>query len=90
MVEIVKKLEPGQLSQAVELPVGCSLLQLVERQEYAPVSFEAAKPALEREIFASREDVERRAWLEKLRSQTYIERKGHFAGTATLMAPPLR
>jgi len=86
----VATLEPGSVTGVIELPFGCTLLQLVERQEYAPVSFEAAKPALEREIFASREDVERRAWLEKLRSQTYIERKGHFAGTATLMAPPLR
>jgi peptidyl-prolyl cis-trans isomerase SurA len=90
MLEIVKKLEPGQLSQPVELPVGCSLLQLVDRQEYAPVDYEAAKPALERELYASLEEQERRAWLEKLRSQTYIERKGRFAGATTLTAPPPR
>ena len=90
MVQIVKKLEPGQVSQAVELPVGCSLLQLVDRQEYAPVDYEAAKPALEREIYAGLEEEERRAWLEKLRSQTYIERKGRFAGATSLTAPPPR
>jgi len=89
MVEIVKHLEPGQVSERAELPFGCSLLQLADRQEYAPVSYEAARPALEREIFARREDQERRAWLEQLRSQTYIERKGRFAGATALTAPPL-
>jgi hypothetical protein len=55
------------------------------------VDYEAAKPALERELYASLEEEERRAWLEKLRSQTYIERKGRFAaGATTLLAPTPR
>jgi peptidyl-prolyl cis-trans isomerase SurA len=90
MLSVVRPLQPGQLSPAVELPVGCSVLELVDRQEYAPVDWEAAKPALERELYATLEERERRAWLEKLRSQTYIERKGHFAGATTLTAPPAR
>jgi len=79
MSGVVAGLSPGGLSQVVELDGACSLLQLVDRQQYAPVTFETARPALEREIHGMLEMQEYQAWLEKLRANTFIERRGGFA-----------
>ncbi len=79
MSEVIAGLSPGDLSPVVELPGACTLLQLVDRQEYAPVSYEVARPMLEREIRGVLEVQEYQIWLEKLRSNTFIERRGSFA-----------
>lgn len=86
MVDVVKRLDPGEVSAVVDLPVGYCLLKLVERKEYEPVSFEAARPELERELFERHLAREYEDWMVKLRKRTYIERRGYFA-EATLMGP---
>ncbi len=88
MAEIARSLEPGEVSEVVELPAGCTVLQLVERREYTPVTFEMAKQKLETELFDSHLNDEYIAWLEKLRERTYIERKGHFAEAARFGESP--
>jgi peptidyl-prolyl cis-trans isomerase SurA len=79
MSEVVKGLSPGQRSGVVELEGACSLLELVDRQEYAPVTFETARPMLEREIRGRLEVQEYQSWLDKMRENTFIERRGPFA-----------
>ena len=86
MVDVVKRLDPGEVSAVVDLPVGYCLLKLIERKEYEPVSFEAARPELERELFERHLAREYEDWMVKLRKRTYIERRGYFA-EATLMGP---
>ncbi len=86
MVDVVKRLDPGEVSAVVDLPVGYCLLKLVERKEYEPVSFEAARPELERELFERHLAREYEDWMVKLRKRTYIERRGYFA-EATQMGP---
>lgn len=90
MVEIVADLEPGETSALVELPSACSLLKLVERREFEPISYERAKPVLQQQLFQERLSEEYRAWMEKLRENTYIERRGYFADAARLGQPSLR
>ena len=84
MSEIVDPLQAGETSDMVELPFGCSLLKLVERREYEPVSFEEAKADLHLEVSQQKLKKAFREWMEELRSKTYIERKGHFADAAML------
>ncbi len=79
MVRVVGELEPGDTSEVVELPFGCTILQLVDRREYTRVTYEMAKPRLERELIGIREAEEYRAWMEELRENTFIQRHGHFA-----------
>ena len=86
MVDVVKRLGPGEVSAVVDLPVGYCLLKLVERKQYEPVSFEAAKPELERELFERHLAREYEDWMAKLRKRTYVERRGYFAA-ATQMGP---
>jgi peptidyl-prolyl cis-trans isomerase SurA len=84
MSAVVDPLEVGETSDVIELPFGCSLLKLVERRQFEPISYEDAKTQLHMEIYQQYLDKAFRAWMEELRAQTFIERKGHFAEAAML------
>ncbi len=76
----IDQLEPGQLSPVIEMPFGCNLLQLVDRRTFEPVTFEQAASRLQGYIFNQKTEVEYSKWLDMLRDQTYIEKKGAFGG----------
>jgi parvulin-like peptidyl-prolyl isomerase len=73
-------MEPGELSPVIEMSFGCNLLQLVDRREFQPVDFAQAEPQLRSILFQRKTEVEYTKWIDVLRNQTYIERKGAFAG----------
>jgi len=75
------------VSPVIELPFGCTILRMVERREYEPVTFEAAKPSLEEEVHQRKVMEKYREWMEDLRKRTFIERRGYFALTTSLAAP---
>jgi peptidyl-prolyl cis-trans isomerase SurA len=81
MVPVVSGLEPGEVSEVIENPYGCNVLLIRERRSFEPVSFEDASPELEAELTRIRSEERYVEWLEKLRAQAYIERKGVFAAT---------
>jgi len=87
MKQAVAPLEPGSVSPVIELPFGCTILRLVERREYQPVSFETARPALEQEVHQRKVMEKYREWMENLRKRTFIERRGYFALTTSPAAP---
>jgi len=74
----VSGLETGQLSGVVETRFGCNLLELVERRGHKPTTFEQAEGILEARLFRERTEEEYAKWLDTLRSQIYVERKGVF------------
>jgi peptidyl-prolyl cis-trans isomerase SurA len=80
----VKGLEPGQVSGLVETSWGCNLLKLVDRRAFAPRTYEDVKQELTSELFRQKMEEEYGKWIEELRAQTYIERKGIFAETTRL------
>jgi peptidyl-prolyl cis-trans isomerase SurA len=82
MKKVVSGLEPGQYSDVIELPFACGVVQLVERREYEPVSYEQAHARLEQEVYDRHMEEAMDKWLEDLRAHTYIERKGYFADAA--------
>jgi peptidyl-prolyl cis-trans isomerase SurA len=89
MKQAMAPLEPDSVSPVIELPFGCTILRLVERREYEPVSFEAAKASLEQEVHQRKAMEKYREWMEGLRKRTFIERRGYFAlATTSLAAPP--
>jgi peptidyl-prolyl cis-trans isomerase SurA len=84
MAAPVDQMQPGAISDVVELPVGCAVLRLVERREIQPVSFEQAAGRIQQVLTEERYETELESFLERLRKQTYVERKGVFAsGTPT-------
>ena len=87
MQQVIAPLEPGDVTQVLEVPYGCTILKLLERKEYTPVSFEEARPALEREVYQHKVQEAYRDWMEELRSRTFIERRGYFADAAGLARP---
>jgi len=79
MAPAVLPLESGALSEVIETSFGCNLVQVVERREYQPVTFERAEDALHGRIFAERMQVEYVKFIDEIRADTYIERKPFFA-----------
>jgi peptidyl-prolyl cis-trans isomerase SurA len=79
MADAVRSLQPGQLSGVIETSFGCNLLELVERRSFQPVSYAEAEPALVAELTRRKMDKEYLAWLDTLRKQTFVTRKGIYA-----------
>ena len=84
MSQILDQLVPGQVSGILEVGSVCTLLRLIERKEYEPVTYEKVKPQLEEEVFERHLSREYGQWMEDLRGKTYIERRGYFADAAEL------
>jgi peptidyl-prolyl cis-trans isomerase SurA len=88
MQSAVSHLEPGQVSDVIELPVGCAVLTLVERRTIEPLSYDQAKGQL-RELLADQAfQDEYVRFIDRIRRQTYVDRRGEFAATADVSSPP--
>ncbi len=90
MTPAVKDLEPGQLSDVIPMYFGCNLLMVIDRREFKPVTLEDARPALEQALFHQKTDEEYRRWIEKVRKQVYVQRKGIYAEATRLGASSAR
>jgi peptidyl-prolyl cis-trans isomerase SurA len=75
----VRPLQAGGLSPVDREPFGCVFVQLVERREVQPITYEQAKRAIQNQIFQQRMQGEYAKFIEDLRAHTYVERKGMFA-----------
>jgi hypothetical protein len=53
-------------------------VQLVDKRSFVPKTFEQAKEGLYRQVFDERLAAEYKKLVDRLRAQTYIERKGVF------------
>jgi len=80
MEDAITNLQPGGLTPPIEMSFGCNLLQLVDRRPFKPVSFEEAQPQLRNLLFQQKTEIEYVKWIDVLRKQTHIERKGSFGG----------
>lgn len=88
MSSALAPLEDGGTSDVVLLPFGCCILNLVEKREFTPVSYENARVALHRELYEQELEKNYRAWMEELRERTYIDRRGYFAEAARFGESP--
>jgi peptidyl-prolyl cis-trans isomerase SurA len=73
---------PGTVTQVIETDFGCNVLVVVDRRPYVPKGYEEVRGALHDRLFAERMQKEYLKFMDKLREQTYIERKGVFAEAA--------
>ena len=90
MVTALQKMSPGQVSDAIELPVGCAALELLGTRDAQPVTYEQAEKELRAVLYDERFQDQYRRFMEKLRKQTYVDRKGVFADATRINAkvPP--
>lgn len=79
MASAIANLKPGELTPAIEMPFGCNLLELVDRRPFKPVTFEEAQPQLRNLLFQQKTEAEYVKWIDVLRQQTHVEKKGSFA-----------
>jgi len=68
----------------IEMPFGCNLLMVVERREVAPVTLAQVRTTIEQALFAQKMEQEYQEWIEKMRGQIYVERKGVYAEATRL------
>jgi len=87
MRDALDGLEAGEMSELLELPFGCSVLQLVERKALEPVTFERAEPTLRSELFERSMQDAYRSWLEELRENSFIDRRGYFSDPTRFLPP---
>jgi peptidyl-prolyl cis-trans isomerase SurA len=73
---------PGTVTQVIETDFGCNVLVVVDRRPYVPKGYDEVRGALHDRLFAERMQKEYLKFMDKLREQTYIERKGVFAEAA--------
>lgn len=90
MSDALASLEPGDTSDVLVLPFGCTLLNLVERREVAPVTYEQARGRLEQELWEQALAEGYREWIDELRAKTYIDRRGYFADASRFGEPDAR
>jgi peptidyl-prolyl cis-trans isomerase SurA len=87
MQGVVHKLEPGQTSDVIRMPFGCNLLQVVERREFKKKSYEEVKPELTAALFEQKTEEEYVKFINRLRNQTYIEKKTTVASVPKVALP---
>lgn len=75
MKPVVLAMQAGDISEVIETPFGCNLLQMVERRSYTQVAFEDVEKDLRAKIFDERMNIEYTRFIEELRANSYIERK---------------
>ena len=80
MEDAIAQLSPGQLTPPVEMSFGCNLLQVVDRRPFKPVTFDEAQAQLRNLLFQEKTEAEYVKWIDVLRKQTHIEKKGSFGG----------
>jgi peptidyl-prolyl cis-trans isomerase SurA len=78
MSATVHALPAGAVSERIDAGFGCGIVQLLDKRAFVPLTFDQAKERLHRKVFDERLAVEYKRLVERLRAQTYIERKGVF------------
>jgi len=84
MTDAIDPLSDGGTSDVIEMPFGCNLLQVVERRPYEQVTYESVHDRLADFLYQQRLGEEYAKFIDELREQTFIERKGIFADAARL------
>jgi hypothetical protein len=81
----VSGMKEGGVSDVIRMPFGCNVLYLVQRRAFQPKTYEQVREPLRQELFDKKMAEQYQIFVDTLREQTYIERKGMFAGaTPTL------
>lgn len=88
MVDAVKRLEPGQVSEVICQPFGCNLIQLVERQTFTKKPYEQIRSDLRAKLLDEKAGGEYEKFMKKLRGQTYVDRRSDIAVATRPATPP--
>jgi len=75
------------ISEVIDMPFGCNLLELVDRRPFEPISLIEATPQLEAEVYRVKTEQEYARWVETLRERTYVERMGVYAASGVMAEP---
>jgi len=82
----IADLQPGDVSEVIETPFGCNLLQLVERRANRVIGFDEVEQELVAELSGQKMEQEYITWLDTIAKQTYVSRKGLYSETKRIEA----
>ncbi|MBW2295920.1 MAG: peptidylprolyl isomerase, partial [Deltaproteobacteria bacterium] len=69
--ELLSMNSANPISQVIDMPFGCNLLELVERRTFQPLSLEQARPQLEQRLYRIKTEEEYARWVNSLRERTF-------------------
>jgi peptidyl-prolyl cis-trans isomerase SurA len=84
--ELLSMNSANPISQVIDMPFGCNLLELVERRTFQPLSLEQARPQLEQRLYRIKTEEEYARWVNSLRERTFVERMGIYAASSVAEA----
>jgi peptidyl-prolyl cis-trans isomerase SurA len=84
MTDAIGPVPSGGTTDVIEMPFGCNLLYVAEKRPYEEITYESVRASLAEYVYQQRLGEEYSKFVEDLREQTYIERKGIFADAARL------
>ena len=76
MMNLAKKLNPGEFTTPKKVSNGYRIIYLVEREDAIPPNFETAKNSIKAEFSKRRDDLSLRSYLDKLKKWYDIEKRG--------------
>ena len=85
MAPTLESLGDGEVSPVIATNFGCNLLLVVERKGHSAITLDEVGPEIYQEVFQGKTEEEYARWIDTLRDQTYIQRKGLFSETSRLL-----
>jgi peptidyl-prolyl cis-trans isomerase SurA len=86
MIAAVAATESGTIGKIIPTDFGCALIRVLERRDFEPITFAQAEERLYEQLYNREMERSYNQWLDELRKETYIEKKGIFAHSS-LTAP---
>ena len=85
MAPTLEDLGDGEVSPVLATNFGCNLLMVVARKGHEATTLDEVAPEIYQEVFNNKTEEEYARWIDTLREQTYIQRKGVFSETSRLL-----
>lgn len=74
--KVVKKLEPGEITEPMKSDLGVQILKLMDRHKQRPLTLENDWESISQMTLNMKREVEFLEWMKKLKEDVYIEFKG--------------
>lgn len=79
MREITNDMSPGDMSNVTQVPMGCTLLEFVDRREASSRGFSDVREEIFQRIRTEKASIRYREFLDEMKGRTYVDRRAQFS-----------